>query len=192
MIKLRPFRYSLTANPEGHEANGTSQDRQTVTPEGKTIGKQIKDLVIRPAHTHADRRGEVVEIYNPAWKIHPAPMVYAYQASIRPKEIKGWIVHKKQDDRIYTCLGVMRWVFYDLREKSPTYQLLNQFTFSERNRVLFVIPAGVYHAVQNVGETEAIFINLPTRPYDHADPDKYRLPPKNDLIPFDFDDPMSW
>ena len=168
------------------------KDQQTVTPDGKIVGKLIKDLIIRPARTHADRRGELVEIYDPAWKIHPAPMVYAYQASIRPKAIKGWIVHKKQDDRIYTCLGVMRWVFYDLREKSPTYQLLNQFTFSERNRVLIIIPAGVYHAVQNVGETEAIFFNLPTRPYDYADPDKYRLPPKNDLIPFDFDDPTSW
>jgi dTDP-4-dehydrorhamnose 3,5-epimerase len=34
--------------------------------------------------------------------------------------------------------------------------------------------------------------NLPTWPYDHADPDKYRLPIKNDLIPFDFDDGPGW
>ena len=168
------------------------KEKQTVTPEGKSVRKLIDGLIIRPALPQVDRRGEVVEIYNPAWGIHSAPMVYAYHASIRSKEIKGWIVHQKQDDRIYTCLGVMRWAFYDLRENSPTYQLLNKFTFSERNRVLFVIPAGVYHAVQNVGDTEAIFINLPTRSYDHADPDKYRLPPKNDLIPFDFDDPTSW
>ena len=168
------------------------KEQQTVTPDGKPVGQVIDGLIIRLAITQADRRGEVVEVYNPAWNLHPMPMVYAYQASIRPKAIKGWIVHKKQDDRIYTCIGVMRWVFYDLRENSPTYQLLNQFTFSDRNRALIIIPAGVYHAVQNVGETEAIFINLPTRPYDYADPDKYRLPPKNDLIPFDFDDPMSW
>jgi dTDP-4-dehydrorhamnose 3,5-epimerase len=168
------------------------KEQQSVTPDGKSVQKIIDGLIIRPALPHVDRRGEVVEIYNPAWNIHPSPMVYAYQASIRPKAIKGWIVHKKQDDRIYTCFGVMRWVLYDLRAKSPTYQLLNQFTFSDRNRALIIIPAGVYHAVQNVGETEAIFVNLPTRPYDHADPDKYRLPPKNDLIPFDFDDPTNW
>jgi dTDP-4-dehydrorhamnose 3,5-epimerase len=35
-------------------------------------------------------------------------------------------------------------------------------------------------------------INLPTCPYDHADPDKYRLPIKNELIPFDFDDGPGW
>ena len=168
------------------------KEQQTVTAEGKSVRKIIEGLIIRSALPQVDRRGEVVEIYNPAWKIHPAPMIYAYQSSIRPKAIKGWVVHRKQDDRIYTCLGVMRWVFYDLRENSPTYQLLNQFTFSDRNRALFIIPAGVYHAVQNVGESEAVFVNLPTRPYDHTDPDKYRLPPKNDLIPFDFDDPTNW
>jgi dTDP-4-dehydrorhamnose 3,5-epimerase len=168
------------------------KEQQTVTADGKSVQKFIDGLLVRPASPHVDRRGEVVEVYNPAWKVHPAPMVYAYQATVRPQAIKGWIVHKKQDDRIYTCLGVMRWVFYDDREKSPTYQVLNQFTFSDRNRALIVIPAGVYHAVQNVGEGEAVFFNLPTRPYDHGDPDKYRLPPRNDLIPFDFDDPMSW
>jgi dTDP-4-dehydrorhamnose 3,5-epimerase len=168
------------------------KEQQTVTADGKSVQKLIDGLVVRPAVPHVDRRGEVVEVYNPAWNLHPTPMVYAYQASIRPKTIKGWIVHKKQDDRIYTCLGIMRWVFYDLREESPTYQLFNQFTFSERNRALIIIPKGVYHAVQNVGETEAIFFNMPTHAFDYEDPDKYRLPPKNDLIPFDFDDPMSW
>jgi dTDP-4-dehydrorhamnose 3,5-epimerase len=74
---------------------------------------------------------------------------------------------------------------------SPTHQLLNQFTFSDRNRALFIIPGGVYYAVQNVGESVASFVNLRTRPYDHTDPDKYRWPPKNGLTPFDFDDPTS-
>ena len=174
------------------KANGAIRESQSVTREGEPARRQIEGLIIRPLRTQVDRRGELVEIYNPAWKIHPAPMVFAYQAMIRPKAIKGWVVHKKQDDRIFASLGVMRWVFYDDRKGSPTHRLLNQFTFSDRNRALIIIPAGVYHAVQNVGETEAVFVNLPTKVYCHEAPDKYRLPPKNDLIPFDFDDPMSW
>ena len=55
--------------------------------------------------------------------------------------------------------------------------------FSEKNRALLVIPRGVYHAVQNIGITDAIFVNMPTRPYDHEDPDKFRLPLKNSLHP---------
>jgi dTDP-4-dehydrorhamnose 3,5-epimerase len=65
--------------------------------------------------------------------------------------------------------------------------MLNVFTLSERNRKLLVIPHGVFHAARNIGETEAVFVNMPNRAYDHADPDKYRLPLKNDYIPFDFD-----
>jgi dTDP-4-dehydrorhamnose 3,5-epimerase len=87
---------------------------------------------------------------------------------------------------------VVRWALYDHRPESPTYKLLNIFTFSERNRALLVIPRGVFHAVQNIGQTEAMVISLPTRLYDHADPDKYRLPIKNDLIPFAFDDGPGW
>jgi dTDP-4-dehydrorhamnose 3,5-epimerase len=41
-------------------------------------------------------------------------------------------------------------------------------------------------------EVEAFFINMPTRAYDHADPDKYRVPVKNALIPFAFDDGPGW
>jgi len=75
---------------------------------------------------------------------------------------------------------------------SPTYRLLNVLTISERHRALIVIPRGVYHAIQNIGERTATFINMPTAPYNHADPDKYRLPLKNDLIPFAFEDPPGW
>ena len=52
------------------------------------------------------------------------------------------------------------------------------------DRGLLVIPAGVYHAVRNVGDAEMTFINLPTQAYDHTDPDKYRLPLDNEMIPY--------
>jgi len=45
-------------------------------------------------------------------------------------------------------------------------------------------PAGVWHAVQNVGPAEASFVNLPSVPYEHDDPDKYRRPFDNDVIPY--------
>ena len=34
-------------------------------------------------------------------------------------------------------------------------------------------------------------VNLPTRAYDHAHPDKYRLPLDTDLIPFRFDEKLG-
>ncbi len=167
-------------------------DEQTITADGELISPRIEGLIIRPLRPIEDKRGEVVEVFRPSWEVHPDPLVYVYQVGIRPGAIKGWTKHEKQDDRIYVCRGYLRWAFFDDREDSITYKMFNKFAFSERNRALIIIPRGVYHAVQNIGDTEAIFVNMPTEPYDHRTPDKYRLPIKNDLIPFDFDDGPGW
>ena len=80
--------------------------------------------------------------------------------------------------------GTIQVVLYDAREDSPTHGLVNDLCFSEHNRALFTIPAGVWHALKNVGDKDALFVNMPTRAYDHADPDKFRLPLDNDVIPY--------
>ena len=133
-----------------------------------------------------DARGELIEIYNNDWNYHPEPLVYAYSVVMSPGSIRAWVYHEHQNDRIFVLSGVMQWGFYDDREESPTFKMLNVMTFSERHRVLFTIPSGVYHGVKNIHSTESVTINMPSRPYNHANPDKFRLPVKNDLIPFDF------
>lgn len=168
------------------------KDRQTVDPAGEPVEPLIAGVVVRPARPIEDKRGEIVEIFNPAWGLHSDALVYVYQVSLRPGAIKGWVVHRLQDDRIFISRGTMRWALFDARPESATRGRLNLLTFSDRSRALMTIPGGVFHAVENVGSCEAVFINLPTKPYDHANPDKYRLPLKNDLIPFAFDDPRGW
>jgi dTDP-4-dehydrorhamnose 3,5-epimerase len=162
------------------------QDRQTVTRAGERIGATIAGVVVRPAVTHPDDRGELCEIFNPAWGVLDAPLVYVYQTMVRPHKVKGWVVHHLQDDRLFVSLGTLRIVLYDAREDSPTRGALQEVCVGERNRALVVIPRGVFHAVQNVGETDAYFVNLPTRAYDHENPDKYRLPLDTDCIPYRF------
>ncbi len=171
---------------------GPIKDRQTVTPEGVRIVPRIAGVVLRQAVTHVDDRGELCEVYNPAWGLHEAPLVYVYQSMVRPHKVKGWIVHHLQDDRLFVSLGTLRIVLYDAREGSPTKGSVNEIFLGERNRGMVVIPRGVYHAVQNVGETDAYFINVPTRAYDHANPDKYRLPLDTDLIPFRFEETLGY
>lgn len=174
-------------NPDlAEEVLHGAKDRQTVTPEGARVGPSIDGVRVRPAVTHPDDRGEVCEIFDPRWGIDPSAMVYAYQATIRPGKVKGWIVHRFQEDRVFASWGYMRWVLYDARPESPTRGQVQEIYLSERNRALMVIPRGVFHAVQNVGTFDAAFVNLPTRPYNHADPDKFRLPLDTDQIPYRF------
>jgi dTDP-4-dehydrorhamnose 3,5-epimerase len=163
-----------------------TKDVQTVTSEGKRMESLIEGVKVRYATTHPDDRGDLCEIFNPAWGFDGNPMVYAYTATIKPHKIKGWVKHLLQADRLFTLKGAFRIVLYDDRAESPTYKKLTVHHFNDRRRGMIVIPPGVFHAVQNVGHDEAIFVNLPTRAYDHADPDKYRLPLDSGLIPFDF------
>jgi len=162
------------------------KDKQSISLDGELLHDEIEGLIIHYTKPIEDERGELVEIYRPSWDISPDPMVFAYAVTTRPNVIKGWVFHKLQDDRIFVNRGVLLWAFFDNRENSPTYKNFVKVTVSERNRALIIIPKGVYHAVKNIGTEEAQFINFPTKPYDRASPDKYRLPVKNDLIPFDF------
>ena len=50
-------------------------------------------------------------------------------------------------------------------------------------RKLLVIPRGVWHAERNIGAVDVQVVNFPTIPYDHTNPDKYRLPLDTDELP---------
>jgi dTDP-4-dehydrorhamnose 3,5-epimerase len=164
------------------------KDRQTVSPHGEPLAERISGVIIDHRPIHEDERGELQEIYNPSWGLHADPLVYAYFVTIRPRQVKGWVVHRLQDDRLFFVRGTIRVALFDDRPESPTFRMLNVFVMSDHNRGTVIIPKGVFHALKNIGEADASFINLPTRPYDHKDPDKFRLPLKNGLIPFDFGD----
>ena len=43
---------------------------------------------------------------------------------------------------------------------------------------------GTLFELYNIGDREAVIVNFPTRPYEHEDPDKFRLPLDTDAIPY--------
>jgi len=83
-------------------------------------------------------------------------------------------------------------VLYDNRPDSPTFGLVNELFRTEHDRTLMVIPAHVFHAHENIGSTDALFVSMPTRAYNHASPDVYRLPIDTDQIPYSFKDRRGW
>jgi dTDP-4-dehydrorhamnose 3,5-epimerase len=50
----------------------------------------------------------------------------------------------------------------------------------------------VFHAHQNVGTTDALLVSMPTRAYNHDDPDVFRLPVNTDHIPYRFGERIGW
>src|SRR6185503_8049241 len=96
------------------------RDQQTVTPDGKSVRKLIEGVKLRPSITHPDDRGSLCEVFNSQWGFDDGPLCYCYMATIRPHKIKGWVVHREQDDRLFVIHGTIRFVLYDDRPESST------------------------------------------------------------------------
>lgn len=165
-----------------------TRDRQMASPTGKPVERVTEGVVIRDLTTIADERGTVTELYDLRWSFHPAPLVFSYMFTVRPGQVKGWGLHKEHEDRYVILQGEMALVLFDPRPGSSTCGEVCKIILSEHHRRLVSIPKFVWHADHNFGQRDAVLVNFPTIPYDHANPDKYRLPIDTDLIPYSFGD----
>jgi len=162
------------------------QDGATVRPDGVPLRRLADGVTIRRLITHTDERGTVTELFDPGWRYHKDPLVFCYTFTIRPGVVKGWNLHRRHEDRYALLQGEMELVFFDPRPESPTCGEVSRIVLSERDRCIVNVPANVWHADRNIGGSDAVVINFPTIPYDHAAPDKWRLPIDTPLIPHRF------
>ena len=169
-----------------------TQDRATVRTSGETLQALPHGISFKEVPTHIDGRGSVCEIFDERWDWHDDPLVFVHCFTLRPGMVKGWGMHKLHEDRYFPLLGEMEVVMYDEREDSPTRGLVASVVLSHYNRRLMNIPTGVWHANRNIGSTDAVIVNCPTTPYDHSNPDKYRLPLDTDRIPYRFERTEGW
>lgn len=167
------------------------RDPALVRADATPYRRLTQDVVIQRLVTHVDDRGSVTELYDPRWEVHAAPLVFSYVCSIRPKVVKGWGLHREHDDRYCLLYGEMALLLYDVRPDSTTCGELCRIVLHERDRCLVTIPRNVWHADHNIGDRDLVFVNFPTVAYDHANPDKYRLPLDTDLIPYRFPDGVT-
>jgi dTDP-4-dehydrorhamnose 3,5-epimerase len=162
------------------------RDQQMATPEGEQVRQLTDGVRIRPLPVHADLRGSVCELFDVRWGWHDEPLVFAYAFTIRPGVVKGWSLHKEHEDRYVLIQGEMDLVLFDPRPESSTYGKVCKITLTSNQRCIVNIPRNVWHADHNIGSTDVLAVNFPTICYDHASPDKYRLPVGTDLIPHSF------
>jgi dTDP-4-dehydrorhamnose 3,5-epimerase len=168
------------------------RDRQTVTAAGSATGSLPAGVVRTRVPTHIDDRGWLVEMFDPRWDWVAEPLVYAYSFTVRPGHAKGWAIHKGHADRYFLLLGEAETVLYDVRPESATYGQVSVIRASEFERGIMTIPPLIWHATRNLGAKDAVFVNFPTAPYDHDNPEKYRLPLDTPLIPYSFGDTPGW
>ena len=143
-------------------------------------GVKVKKLKVIP-----DDRGRLMEILRRDDELFDG-FGQVYMTTAFPGVVKAWHYHKKQTDN-FTCIkGKMRLGLYDARESSPTFGKVEEYIISLEYPMLVQIPPDVYHGFKCVGDEEAIVINTVTEPYDHNDPDEYRVDAFENNIPFDW------
>ena len=143
-------------------------------------GVKIKQLKII-----ADERGRLAEILRSDDEIFEK-FGQVYFTTAYPGVIKAWHYHKLQRDNFAAVKGMIKLVLYDAREDSPTSKMINEFFIGEHNPQLISIPPIVYHGFKTISTCEAIVVNTPTMPYNHANPDEYRLEAHAPEIPYDW------
>jgi dTDP-4-dehydrorhamnose 3,5-epimerase len=149
------------------------------------IPDQIHGVDLRRLEPKADGRGNLIVMLSDRFgESYRTP--HAYLVTAAADSVRAWVIHKIQHDRLAFARGQVRVVLYDIRPDSPTYRRLNVIDVGEANKVLLTIPPFVVHGVQNLGQEDTFFVNLPTRAYDPARPDKARLPKDHPGIPYRF------
>jgi dTDP-4-dehydrorhamnose 3,5-epimerase len=145
----------------------------------------IEGVKVKELRFHLDERGRLLEILRCDEEIFKA-FGQVYITTVNPGIIKGWHMHKKQTDNLCCVKGNIKLVLYDSRSDSSTRGEIQEFFMGDFNPILVQIPPQVYHAIKCIGNEDAIILNVPDLPYNHRDPDEYRLDPFTDQIPYDW------
>jgi dTDP-4-dehydrorhamnose 3,5-epimerase len=149
------------------------QHVQTVEPDGRLLAAGIDGVIVRPAVAQVDERGLLCEIWREDWGVGPMTNPQTYLFTLRPGIRKGWVMHKRQYDRMFLVAGVIQVALYDARRHSPTFRQRQDVFVSVEARKLIVIPPFVVHAVVNIGQGDAVVVNTPSEMYNHRQPDKF-------------------
>jgi len=109
-----------------------------------------------------------------------------YITTCYPGVVKAWHYHQNQSDNMVVVKGMAKVALYDQRENSPTKEVVNEFFIGEDNPMLIHIPAMVLHGFKAYGSESAYVVNTVTQPYNHQEPDEFRIDPFDNDIPYDW------
>ena len=128
---------------------------------GNIDGVDIRDL-----RKYADKRGWLAELFRHdelSKEFYPA---MTYISSTDPGTTRGPHEHADQAD-LFCFIGPSSFKLrmWDNRINSDTYKNVMTVVVGENNPKSVIVPAGVVHAYQNVGEVQGIVINCPNRLY---------------------------
>jgi dTDP-4-dehydrorhamnose 3,5-epimerase len=130
---------------------------------------EIKGVVIRKLSKAEDSRGWLAEIYRNDELDEEFFPTMAYISSTNPGVTRGPHEHREQAD-FFCFIGPSNFKLrmWDNREDSETFRCVTTLVVGQDSPSAVLVPAGVVHAYQNIGDIEGIVINCPNKLYRGA------------------------
>lgn len=146
----------------------------------------IEGVEVVPLRRFADERGSVLLMLKET-DPHFVRFGEIYFSSVYAGVVKAWKNHRRMTAN-YACIhGRVKVALHDGREGSPTRGETMELQISPDEYVLVVIPAGVWHGFQGLGNPVSILANCATEP---SDPDELvRSDPGEGRIPYEWEPP---
>ena len=145
----------------------------------------IHDVVVKKLVTHSDDRGYFREVLREDDHLLRRFGQTSFTKTY-PGVVKAFHWHEDQDDIWYVADGMAQVVLYDRRPDSPTKGLTQVVYAGEDNPVIILIPAGIAHGYQVLGNKPVMLFYHVTKVYDPKNPDEQRLPFDDPAIGFDW------
>ena len=141
------------------------QQKPAATPERFTVG-EIEDVVVRDLRKFNDRRGWLSELFRNDDLTAEFFPTMSYISSTMPGVTRGPHEHVDQAD-LFCFLGPSNFKLrlWDNRPACRTFNNVMTLMVGADNPQSVLVPKGVVHAYQNVGDVDGIVINCPNRLY---------------------------
>jgi len=165
---------------------GARKDGQKINEDWQLVRASISGVFAQEVKHVPRDHGVITEIFRPEWDPTKLPVVQVYQSRLFPGALGAWSCHKRTTDRLFVNQGLLKIVLYDAREDSPTKGVVMELLAGDVRPCLLVVPPGVWHGLQNVGNVDVLILNFPSEAYNYSDPDHYRLPYDTPEIPYDW------
>lgn len=143
----------------------------------------IDGMHVVPLQRFSDERGSVLLMLKET-DPHFVRFGEIYFSTVYRGVVKAWKNHRRMHAN-YACVhGRVKVVLHDAREGSPTRAETMELHISPEEHTLVVIPPGVWHGFQGVGDPLSILANCATEPSDEAELE--RLDPTASAIPYEW------
>ena len=145
----------------------------------------IEGVKILPLRTIPDERGAIYHGVRKEQLLNDFGEVYF--SKIYPGAIKGWHVHETLELNYICVHGMIKLVLHDLRKKSKTYGVTQEFFMGDDNHILVHIPAGVANGSKGFGATPfSLVANVASHAHDPSLKYK-RIDPHGGEIDYNWD-----